>query len=68
MAHGAGKHKEMEHRVHVFVMTDGIKHSSGDVHHALSYYPCDGGWGHTGHQRLESDKHAEPHSHESQRL
>ena len=68
MADGAREDKEMEHRVHVFLLMEGVEHRTRDVADALGDEPDDGRCRDRVHQRLEGHKDTQSHAHETEGL
>ena len=68
MADGACKDEKMEHRVHVFLLMEGIEHGTRDVTDTLSNKPDDGSRRYGVHQRPESYEYTQPHADETECL
>ena len=68
MADASRQHKEMKHRVHIFLLVQAVEHGARDVAYALGDNPYDGSRGNTGYQRPEGHQHGEPHADEAESL
>ena len=68
MADGTGENEEMEHRVHVFLLMEGIEHGTRDITDTLSYEPDDGRRRYGIHQRPEGYEYTQAHTYETECL